>query len=87
MINQFLKIILRNKTKNSLLLLQFLLSFFALYMLATQSISIVNSFTTPLGFDKDNLVAGKIDCIYAVRSEKEFDGTIIEQVQYTKDLI
>lgn len=72
MINQFFKIILRNKTKNSLLLLQFLLSFFALYMLATQSISIVNSFTTPLGFDKDNLIAGQIRGIFSVRTEKEF---------------
>lgn len=72
MIKQLLKIMMRNKTKNMLLLLQFSLSFIALYMLATKTISIVSSFTTDLGFETKNLVSGRISGLYGIRTSEDF---------------
>ena len=73
MIKQFIKILLRNKTKNVLLLLQFSFSFIALYMLATRSVNIVNSFTTPLGFSPKHLIGGAISNVWGTETLEEFE--------------
>ena len=73
MIKQFIKILLRNRTKNLLLFIQFSLSFIALYMLSMKTVSIYNSFTTELGFDQKNLVGGSISQIYGIGNEEEFN--------------
>ena len=58
MIKHTLFILWRNKTRNFILILQFILSFTALILLMNKSISIYEEYSDPLGYTLDDRLAG-----------------------------
>jgi ABC-type antimicrobial peptide transport system permease subunit len=72
MIKLIFKFLLRNKLKNMLLFFQFTLSFLALFMLTTETVNIVKSYTTEIGYDVKNLIGGSIGTTWKVKTENEF---------------
>ena len=74
MINQSLHIILRNKLKNSLMILQFSLSFVALLLLIKEAYYNIENLTMNMGYETKGLIGGSISNVWGrVNSEEEFD--------------
>ena len=60
MIHHSLQIILRNKLKNGLLILQFALSFVALLLLIKEAYYNIDNMTMNIGFEPKGLIGGSI---------------------------
>ena len=72
MIKLIFKFLMRNKLKNILLFFQFSLSFIALFMLATETVNLIKSYTIDIGYDVNNLVGGRIGNVWKVKTEDDF---------------
>jgi ABC-type antimicrobial peptide transport system permease subunit len=68
-----LKIMLRNRLKNSLVLLQFIFAFVALYMLMTECVNMVNALTKDIGYEQKNLIGAQVTKLWSVSNKELFE--------------
>lgn len=65
---------LRNHIKNSMILIQFIFAFLAIYLLMTETVNMVKSLTADIGYEQKNLLGVQVSKLWAIADEDQFNS-------------